>query len=53
MLNSLVVNRLVEKQLDEEDVEAAVEDRGDGMEHVEKNRPKRRRQMSRVWQCEL
>ena len=35
VLNSVVVNRLVEKQLDEEDVEAAVEDRGDGMEHVE------------------
>ena len=34
VLDSLFVNRLVEKQLDEEDVEAAVEDRGDGMEHV-------------------
>ena len=28
VLNSLFVNRLVEKQLDEEHVEAAVEDRG-------------------------
>ena len=35
MLDSLVVNRLLEKQLDEENVEAAVEDRGQGMEHVE------------------
>ena len=35
MLDSLLVNCLVEEQLDEEDVEAAVEDRGDGMEHVE------------------
>ena len=34
VLNSVIVNRLVEKQLNEEDVEAAVEDRGDGMEHV-------------------
>ena len=35
MLDSLVVNCLLEKQLDEENVEAAVEDRGQGMEHVE------------------
>ena len=35
VLDSLVVNRLLEKQLDEENVEAAVEDRGQGMEHVE------------------
>ena len=35
MLDSLVVNRLLEKQLDEENVEAAVADRGQGMEHVE------------------
>ena len=35
MLDSLVVNRLLEKQLDEENVEAAVEDRGQGIDQVE------------------
>ena len=35
VLNSLFVNCLVEKQLDEEDVEAAVEDRGQGIHQVE------------------
>ena len=35
VLNSLFVNCLVEKQLDKEDVEAAVEDRGQGIHQVE------------------
>ena len=35
MLDSLVVNCLLEKQLDEEDIEAAEEDRGEGVEQVE------------------
>ena len=35
MLDSCFVNRLVEKQLDEEDVEAAVENRKEGIEEVE------------------
>ena len=35
MLDSLVVNRLLEKQLDEEDVEAAVEDRSQRIDQVE------------------
>ena len=35
MLDSCLVNLLVEKQLDEENVEAAVEDRGQGTDQVE------------------
>ena len=35
MLDSCFVNRLVEKQLDEEDVGAAVENRREGIEEVE------------------
>ena len=35
VLDSLLVNRFVDKQLDEEDVAAAVEDRGQGMHQVE------------------